>query len=63
MGSTVLNPSTTECVCLNIDIMMPNLPTTVRHPKPIMYPSMEQIRSMDQEVSQMAIPAVRISVL
>lgn len=51
MGGTVLNPSTTECVCLNIDISMPNLPTTVHQAKPVMYPSMEKIRLMNQEVS------------
>lgn len=59
MGSTTLNPSTTECVSLGIEIPPPPLPPHIpNRGKPIMYPSYDQIRAFAHEVSQVAIPAV-----
>ncbi len=58
MGSTVLNPSTTECVCLEIDINLPNLPANVSKDRPIMYPSMKEIEALNKEASLVATPVV-----
>lgn len=62
MGSTVLNPSTTECVCLEIDIPQPNLPANVPSDRPIMYPSMKEIEALNKEASQVAVPAVSVCI-
>ena len=59
MGSTVLNPSTTECVSLDIEIMKPNAPPTMRPGAPIMYPSTEKIRALAAEISTVAATVVR----
>ncbi len=58
MGSTVLNPSTTECVCLEIDVNLPNLPANVSKDRPIMYPSMKEIEALNKEASLVATPVV-----
>ena len=58
MGSTVLNPSTTQCVCLEIDISLPNLPSNVPRDRPVMYPSMKEVEALDKDVSQVAASAV-----
>ena len=61
MGSTVLNPSTTECVSLDIEVMAPNfrpIPPNMRPGAPIMYPSMERIHSLAAEISTVAATVV-----
>ena len=58
MGSTVLNPSTTECVSLEIEVMAPILPPTMRPGAPIMYPSTERIHELATEVSTVAATVV-----
>ena len=58
MGSTVLNPSTTECVSLDIEIIAPNVPPTMRPGAPIMYPSSEKIRTLAAEISTVAATVV-----
>ena len=54
MGSTVLNPSTTECVTLEIEILRPNVPHHHQSSLPIMYPSDEKIRELVAEIAQVA---------
>ena len=61
MGSTVLNPSTTECASLDIEVMAPNfrpIPPNMRPGAPIMYPSMERIHSLAEEISTVAATVV-----
>ena len=58
MGSTVLNPSTTECVGLDIEVMAPNLPPNMRPGAPIMYPSTEKIQALAAEISTVAASVV-----
>ena len=58
MGSTVLNPNTTECVTLEVDIQRPLLQPPERKSLPITYPSKEQIKELAAEMSQAATPAV-----
>lgn len=60
MGSTVLNPSTTECVSLEIEVMKPNVPPTARPGAPIMYPSTEKIHELAAEISTVAATVVRL---
>lgn len=59
MGSTVLNPSTTECVSLDVEVMKPNVPPNVRPGLPVMYPSTEKIRELATEISNVAATVVR----
>ena len=58
MGSTVLNPSTTECVGLDIEVMAPQVPPNMRPGAPIMYPSVEKIHELAAEVSTVAATVV-----
>ena len=58
MGSTVLNPSTTECVGLDIEVMAPSLPPNMRPGAPIMYPSTEKIQALAAEISTVAATVV-----
>ena len=58
MGSTVLNPSTTDCLCLEVEVIPPTLPQGMPPGIPIMYPSKEQIMTLAREVSEVTIPAV-----
>ena len=56
MGSTMLNPSTTECVSLEIDITPPSLS---KGRKSVSYPSYDQVKALAQRISsQVAIPSV-----
>lgn len=56
MGSTMLNPSTTECVSLEIDITPPSLP---HGRKSVSYPSYNKVKMLAQMASsQVDIPSV-----
>ena len=62
MGSTMLNPSTSECVVLEVDCSIPNLsPSLRRASRPIMYPSIDQIRKVARELAEGSIPTVSAS--
>ena len=54
MGSTVLNPNTTECLSLEIEIIKPKFPPKVHPGAAVMYPSGEQIHTLADEISQVA---------
>ena len=54
MGSTVLNPSTTECASLEIEIIKPNVPNPHQAGLPVMYPSDEKIRELDAQIASVA---------
>ena len=58
MGGTVLNPSTTECASLEIEILKPNTPPTAHPAAPIIYPSTERVHRLAQEISQVAATVV-----
>ena len=58
MGSTVINPSTTECLCLKIEITSPKLPKNMAADKKIMFPTKDQIMIMAKEIEGVTIPAV-----
>ena len=57
MGSTVLNPNTTECLCLEVDIK-----TTVggatSMERTVIYPPTHQIMALAREIDGVTIPAV-----
>ena len=57
MGSTVLNPSTTECARLEVHMSVPNLLPNVPCEKPVMYPSKEEIEELNKEVSTPGVSA------
>lgn len=58
MGSTVLNPSTTECASLEIEIIKPVTPANVHPSAPILYPSIERVHELADEISQVAATVV-----
>ena len=58
MGTNVCNLSTSECVSLDIEVIVPMVPPGSGN-KPIMYPSENQIGKFAFEMSQVSIPAVR----
>jgi len=60
MGCTVTNPSTTDCACLEIDISSPSLPSNVSRDRPVMYPSMEEIKSLNKDIGLVATPSVSL---
>ena len=60
MGGTVLNPSTTECLCLEIEVIPPKVDQNIAPGKPIMYPSKDEIMLMAREIGEVAIPAVSV---
>ncbi len=57
MGGTVLNPSTTDCLSLEVDIIPPDLSHNNKG-LPIVYPSKDKIMTVAREVSEVTIPAV-----
>lgn len=57
MGPTVLNSSSSECVCLEVEITELPLPPSSRS-KVVVFPPLEEIRRFAHEVSQVATPAV-----
>ena len=58
MGGTVQNPSTAECLSLEIEIIPPKLPSKANPGMSVMYPSKEQILNLAKEFGEVTIPAV-----
>ena len=63
MGSTVVNPSTTECLCLEVEIITPGHGRNIAPGKTIIYPPRNQIMDLAREVDGVAIAAVSWSSL
>ncbi len=58
MGSTVLNPGTNECLCVEIEIIPPKIPSNYPEGIPITYPSNDEIMGLAKEIGGVTIPAV-----
>ena len=59
MGSTVLNPSTNECLCLEVEIKTAQGCNTSDE-KTVIYPPKEQIMALAKEIDGVTIPAVKL---
>lgn len=59
MGGTVQNPSTSECLSLEVEIVHPKLPNNaISTGKSIVYPSKDQVLNIAKEFGEVTIPAV-----
>ena len=60
MGSTVLNPNTSECLCLEVEIKAPTLGRNLGPGKTVIYPPKNQIMELAREVDGVSISAVSL---